>query len=67
MSFLTGSIDNLFPFLTTNNSSSLNKLFSSGKLKILFDLDLYFTFTQSHLGLSGFDLDQNTLNFYQIE
>jgi len=48
-------MDNLFPFFTTNNSSSLNKIFNSGKLKILFDLEMYFTFTQSHLGLSGFD------------
>ena len=35
--------------------SKSNKIFNSGKLKILSDLDLYFTFTQSHLGLSGFD------------
>ena len=55
MSSLTGNIDNLFPFFTTNNSSSLNKIFNSGKLKIFFDLNSYFTFTQSHLGLSGFD------------
>ena len=67
MSFLTGNIDNLFPFFTTNNSSSLNKIFSSGKLKILSDLDLYFTFTQSHLGLSGFDFGSKYLNFDQIE
>ena len=67
MSFLIGNIDNLFPFFTTNNSSSLNKIFNSGKLKMLSDLNLYSTFTQSHLGLSGFDLDQNILNLHQIE
>ena len=32
-----------------------NKIFNSGKLSIPFDLDTNFTFTQSHLGLSGFD------------
>ena len=61
MSFLTGNIDNLFPFFTTNNSSSLNKILNSGKLKILSDLDLYFTFTQSHLGFSGFDFGSKYL------
>ena len=67
MSFLTGIIDNLFPFFTTNNSSSLNKIFNSFKLKILSDLDLNSTFTQSHLDYQSSILDQNILNLDQIE
>ena len=35
--------------------SKSNKIFNSGRLKILFDFDKYFTLTQSHLGFSGFD------------
>ena len=48
-------LHNLFPFFTTNKSSSLNKIFNSGKLRTLFDFDMYFTCTQSHLGFSGVD------------
>ena len=60
---MTGNIDNLFPFFTTNSSSSLNKFFNSGKLRIFFDLEMYFTFTQSHLGFSGFDFGSKYFEF----
>ena len=51
-SSFTGIIDNLIKFLQVINGQSFkNKInFNSGKLKILFDLNIYKKYTQSHLG-----------------
>ena len=51
-SCITGIIDNLLPFFTTNSSSSLNNDLNSCKDIISFDFNKNCTFTQSHLGFN---------------